>query len=415
MGLREWLIKALGRDAPPPEDELARPPSPLPEARDPEGSRSDPLDELRAMPPAEGSRKARELLAREADRALALAVLRWLREMATGTVELPASERMALAEFFDARGEWETAAIALRTLAGDLGPSALPARMRLGERAAADGDLDLARVWYERVLAVDLDHPGARERLERLRRPARVGEAGATLLAPEAGVGVGRYELVKELGRGGAGAVFLGRDGRLGRSVAVKLYHPQARADRGARLRGEAHVAAAVASPTVVRVHDLLEQVGAIVMEHAGGGSLRQRIARGTCDEAGARRWLVDLASALALAHQRGWVHRDVKPGNILLRSDGRAALTDFGLARRIGETVPAAEGTSAYVPPEVRGGGRVGPEVDVFAFGAVALELPRVAGWTSIIEGCVSPDPTRRPRDGAELLAEIRARSVTP
>jgi serine/threonine protein kinase len=196
--------------------------------------------------------------------------------------------------------------------------------------------------------------------------------------------------------------------------VALKIYHPQARADRHARLRGEAQVAAAVAAPTVVRVHDLFEEAGAIAMEHARGGSLRTRVARGQVSPAEAVGWLDDVARALAVTHARRWVHRDLKPGNVLLRADGRAALTDFGLARRVGVAAGAFEGTPGYIPPEAVDGAPADPVTDVFAFGALARELcPGPTGaLAALVTACLDRDPVRRPRDGAELVTRL-ARAV--
>ncbi|MEZ4405806.1 MAG: serine/threonine-protein kinase [Polyangiales bacterium] len=283
--------------------------------------------------------------------------------------------------------------------------------MRLGELAAQRGDAAGAARWFELVMGVDLEFPGARERRARYDRPVRAGDAGATLLAPDARAGVGRYALLRELGRGGAGAVFLASDARLDRQVALKLYHPQARADRGARLRGEAQVAAAVASAHVVRVHALHESLGAIVMEYFPGGSLRARITQGNVTAGEARRWAHEVALGLAHIHAAGWVHRDLKPGNVLLRADGRAVLTDFGLARAVGHASRAMEGTAGYVAPEAQGPSAASPSHDVYAFGVMARELglDRDGRLGPLVERCVSVDPSRRPRDGAELASLTR------
>ncbi|MFO0630478.1 MAG: serine/threonine-protein kinase [Polyangiales bacterium] len=237
----------------------------------------------------------------------------------------------------------------------------------------------------------------------------RAGVEGATLLAPDAQVGVGAYALLRELGRGGAGAVFLARDRRLEREVALKIYHPAARADRNARLRGEACVAVECASPEVVRVHDLHEEVGALVMEYASGGALRTRVTQGaTVDEA--RRWLTDLARALAATHRRGWAHRDVKPGNVLLRDDGRAVLTDFGLARRVGTPTPRARArprTSARGERRRRRGSSRG-RLRLQGAGA-RLRAERDGAMGALIAACLATDPAQRPADGDALLRAHR------
>jgi len=406
MSVRDWFRKLFRAD-PPPGDALLRdsePPEPPPPVR------RDPLDEVRRVDPAEGARRAIALLRDLDDRAASLALLRWLRELSEGEA-LPPAERLSVADFFSARGDGAAAARVLTALATQSGPEALSARVRLGDAAAYEGDAAGALRWYEAVLAVDLDHPGARERHARLARPARAGDAGATLLAPDAVTTFGRYALQRELGRGGAGAVFLATDTRLARPVAVKLYHPQARTDRGVRLRGEAQVAAAVRSPNIVRVYDLHPTIGAVVMEYAAGLSLRACIARGGYRRDEAEAWLLDIVGALAATHAAGWVHRDLKPGNVLLRADGRAVLTDFGLARRAGSEGPALEGTAGYVPPEAQHGGTVDPRADVFALGTLGLELLGAVGhpqWVAQLRACIQSDPHARPADGASLRAAL-------
>jgi serine/threonine-protein kinase len=416
MGLREIFRRIFGPDPIPFPEEgevdrrhpLEEPPRPKPEP--------SLLDELHGLPVPEGVRRVRRALdGAQLSRTASLALMRWLRDHAEHP-DLSAEARLDLADFFLARGDRESTERVLRALAAGPLADAPAAMIRLGDLAAESGDLTAALGWYESTLAIDLQYPGARERHARLKRPVRVGDAGATLLAPEASVAVGRFELLRELGRGGAGAVYLARDKRIGREVALKIYHPQARNDRNARLRGEAQVAAAVASPTVVRVYDLFEEAGAIAMEYAEGASLRARIARGKPSPAEALSWLEDVAHALAATHARQWVHRDLKPGNVLLRADGRAVLTDYGLARRIGVAASAFEGTPGYVPPEVSDGAPADPVVDVFAFGALMRELfPQATGAiASLTEECLARDPAHRPRDGSVLLqrlTHIRAR----
>lgn len=410
MGVRDF-IRSLFRRDPPPGYELVRdsepppappaPPAPRPEA--------DALAELNRLAPAAGVRRAMEALDRATSAALAMSLARWLRERALHP-ELQPEDRIALAEFFQRRGEVEMTEALLAQVAAGESPHAASALMRLGDLAAERGDVEGAALRYEEVLAIDLGYPGARERHQRTRRPARAGSEGATLIAPEASVGVGAYGLLRELGRGGAGAVFLARDTRLERSVALKIYHPAARVDRNARLRAEARVAAECAAPEVVRIHDLHEDVGALVMEYASGGALRTHAGRAPAADL-ARAWLADLARALAATHAKGWVHRDVKPGNVLLRADGRAVLTDFGLARRVGTPVPAREGTAAYLPPEASGPCVADPRADVYAFGVLARELgaSRDPALDALVARCLDPDPARRPEDGAALLAALR------
>ncbi len=363
----------------------------------------------RGLPPAEGIRQAMTLLAGASSRAEAMALLQWLREVGADDALQPAL-RMDIAEFFLSRAERDTAERVLLSVADGPLADAPTAMMSLGDLAARVGDSSGAARWYESALSIDLEFPAARERLARIRRPTRAGEAGATLIVPDARAGIAGFELVRELGRGSAGAVFQARDKVLGRTVAMKLYHPVARADRNARLRGEAQVASAVASPFVVRVYDLFEDVGGLVMEHASGQSLRQRAGHGRNLPGSVRRWLLDIARALARTHAAGWVHRDVKPGNVLVRADGRAVLTDFGLARRAGTVAPAVEGTAGYMAPELHAGGAIEPHADVYAFGALAAELsgPEDTVPEELIAMAMDPEPARRPADGGALVRVV-------
>jgi serine/threonine-protein kinase len=417
MGLRDLLQKLFGPDpypealhdsAPPPPDQDS--PAAVGGPRAPTAAEVDPLAWLRHASPSDGVARVLVKLPVETNRAAALSMLRWLRDHAEHP-DLLATQRVELADFFAARAEPETAARILLGVARGPLAEAPPAMMRLGDQAAQSGDTTRALGWYESVLALDLEYPGARERYNRLRKPVRAGDAGATLIAPEASVGMGRFELLRELGRGGAGAVYLARDKRLSRPVAFKIYHPQARSDRGARLRGEVQVAASIGSPNVVRVLDLFEELGALVMEYTSGGSLRMRIARSDTTPHETTGWLWDVARALAHTHAKGWVHRDLKPGNVLLRADGRAILTDYGLAQRVGQPTTAMEGTPGYLPPESSKLSTADPRMDVFAFGALIRDLVKspAPGLASLQRDCLAPAPTRRPANGDELVARLR------
>ncbi|MEI8256444.1 MAG: serine/threonine-protein kinase, partial [Deltaproteobacteria bacterium] len=316
------------------------------------------------------------------------------------------------ADFFAARNEPEPAARVLLPLCerGDAGAAA--ALVRLVDYAEERGDLGDACSLLEQILAIDLEYPGARGRLGRMRAPARAGGAGATLISPEsARLAGGRLRLVREIGRGGAGAVFLAHDARLERPVALKIYHPAKRGDRGARLRAEAQVASALASRHVVRVLDLFEDLGAVAMEFCEGGSLRTALSRRSATREERREWARGVAHALAVAHDKGWVHRDLKPGNVLLRSDDVPVLTDFGLARRIGTAVEPFEGTSGYVPPEAAVSIAADPRMDVFAFGALLRDvLGDDPEFAPLIAAASATDPALRPRDGAALLEAFTA-----
>jgi hypothetical protein len=207
---------------------------------------------------------------------------------------------------------------------------------------------------------------------------------GPELLALQQAV-AGRYSLVRELGRGGMGIVFLARDLALDRLVAIKLLPPTIGGSPPAReafLR-EARTAAALAHPHIVAIH-LVESRGDLtyfVMAYVEGETLGARIRRaGALPADDTMRVVQEVAWALAHAHANGIVHRDVKPDNVLLdRASGRAMVTDFGIARRDTHDrhdTPAdgaVRGTPQFVSPEVVQGGRGDARSDLYSLGVTA------------------------------------------
>lgn len=370
---------------------------------------------LRAMSPSQAIAQAVATLEATQDQAEAAALQEFLRRYADEPGLSP-DARIRLSDWYGSRDDSQLAARVLVPLVTEGNAAALPALVRLADLASQRGDSPEQVRIYDEILAIDVGFPGVRERLARLRAPAKAGEAGATLIAPEATrLGAGRFELVSELGRGGAGAVYVARDSKTQRVVALKLYHPGARGDRNGRLRSEAQLACANASRHVVRVYDLLEDIGAITMEHCANPTLRRMIARGEGGVGQRRAWARGVAHALAVTHSNGWVHRDLKPGNILQRGDGAAVLTDFGLAARIGDRVEPAEGTAGYTPPEARSTRVADPRADVFAFGALLRELSagRDPSLDSLADRCTAVDPAARPRDGGSLLSALDSMSA--
>lgn len=416
MGLRDWLRRITSsRERPidaPAEPDAPPTVSPAHAAPRPKAGGAEVAERLRAMPPGDAVRRAVASLRGEIDPVAATGLVRMLREL-SARADLDDDAGLLLAEYFQGRGEADVSARVLEASARRTGDGALRARLGLADLCIERGDRDAAARWLEELVACDLSFQGARERLRRLGEGARPGDAGATLLAPDARAGIGRYVLLKELGRGGAGAVFLARDERLGREVAVKLHHGgSGREARRARMRAEAEVAEAIRSARVVRLFDVRPEQGALVMEHCAGGSLRQAIARGPVAPERARGWIRDVALGLARCHEAGWVHRDLKPGNVLLRADGRAVVSDLGLARRVGERADAVEGTPGFTAPEARAGEVIAPGSDVYSFGALGVALglgenPRVA---SLFQRCLSPDPADRLADGRSLVGALAA-----
>ena len=209
-------------------------------------------------------------------------------------------------------------------------------------------------------------------------RPDRRPVTGPALLHPGA-VLRGRYEIVREIGRGGHSIVYRARDRDVGGDVAVKLLVPPPAGAHLARerLRREVQAVRGLSHPNIVSVYDLLDEDpwSFIVMEHVAGGDLQQRVrARGPLAADDAVRTGRDVAAALAAAHRAGILHRDVKPQNILLDSDGRARLTDFGSARLDGQLgitgTGGLAGTAVYAAPEVLAGRRGDARADLYGLG---------------------------------------------
>ena len=201
---------------------------------------------------------------------------------------------------------------------------------------------------------------------------------------------IGRYRIESELGRGGMGIVYRAIDPELDRAVAVKLIllPPDAsehvRQELDVRFRREAKAAARIRHPGVVAIHDVGSTASGLflVMELVEGESLAKRLERGAFPS---RAQALDLAEraadALAAAHRAGVVHRDVKPANILLSSDGRVLLTDFGVARSLDEVSELTRtgmvvGSPAYMAPEQLQGAPVDGRADLFSLGVVLYEL---------------------------------------
>ena len=195
------------------------------------------------------------------------------------------------------------------------------------------------------------------------------------------------YEVIRELGRGGMGIVYLARQVALDRPVALKMILAGSHAgpQELARFRAEAEAIAQLRHPNIVQVHE----VGTVAdrpyftLEFCEGGSLHQKLAGSPVEPAGAARIAEAVARGVHAAHEKGIVHRDLKPQNVLLSADGVPKVTDFGLAKRAGSGSDltqsgAVMGTPSYMAPEQAAGRgkEVGPAADVYALGAVLYEL---------------------------------------
>jgi serine/threonine protein kinase len=180
------------------------------------------------------------------------------------------------------------------------------------------------------------------------------------------------------------GEVWRADDLLLGRTVAVKVLLPNLSGDPGfaERFRTEARAMAALSDPSIVEVYDYgqADGIAYLVMPFIKGESLHELLNRaGPLPPREAMTIVAQAANALQLAHQSGIVHRDVKPGNLLLRPDGRLVLTDFGIARIVESNqvtgADVAIGTAAYLAPEQTSGSRVAPATDIYSLGVVAYE----------------------------------------
>ena len=261
--------------------------------------------------------------------------------------------------------------------------------------------------------------------------------------------GAPRFQLVRRLGSGGFGRVWLANDARLGHPVALKAAHaPDAETEQ--RIHREARALAAVRHPHCVRIHDLLPATSdpglselegmVIVMEYVEGSSLGELVrSRGVLDDLAAARVWAGVAGALDAAHTRGVMHRDVKPGNVVVDPGGLAHLIDFGIARKTGDATMTIAGfvlgTPDFLAPEVACGERATPASDAWqlaatisyaltghpprgghpdavsglraaATGAKLSHLPKRSAHLALLRAALDNDARRRP----PLLAVQRA-----
>lgn len=245
-------------------------------------------------------------------------------------------------------------------------------------------------------------------------------------MAYESGDRIGPYEVLSLLGAGGMGEVYKGRDTRLNRLVALKTLPAEKIADpeRKQRLLVEAQAASRLNHPGIVTIYEISEANGAcfIAMEYVDGLTLEQVNARQPLSMKSAMKYAAQIADALAAAHSSGIIHRDLKPANIIITRDDRAKLLDFGLAKLVESSGPAAEadtatlrtipgtvmGTAAYMSPEQAEGRELDARSDIFSFGLILYEMLagqrafRSDSWLSTLAAIL--------REEARPLRDLRA-----
>jgi hypothetical protein len=296
------------------------------------------------------------------------------------------------------------------------------------------------------------------------RLPLDDGQPAAPVLKP--GDRIGGFDVIDALGSGGMGEVYRARDQKLGREVALKLL-PRAFADdpqRLARFERESRILASLSHPNIAAIHSIEQLNGMLllVLELVEGPTLADRLANGALAPDDATRISTQLASALEAAHNRGVVHRDVKPANIKVSASGVIKLLDFGLAKedpyanrplpdtshgRLDHTTDGLIlGTCAYMSPEQARGKPVDKRTDIWAFGCVLYEmltghrafsgatatdtmvavLERPPDWSrlpastpavvrSVLRRCLEKDPGRRFHDIADVRIEIEEAASPP
>ncbi len=247
---------------------------------------------------------------------------------------------------------------------------------------------------------------------------------------------MGRFELLREIGRGAFGVVYEARDRELGRSVAFKAVRAGGQSSQRDELLAEAEAAAKLSHPNIVHLYDYgrCEHGPYLILELLRGETLDERLRRGPLPLREALRVAVEVSRGVAHAHRQGVVHRDLKPGNVFLCDDGQVKVLDFGLALVFGRA-GLAGGTPAYMAPE-QARGEIGDErSDVYALGAMLVEVltgrlpydpkgergvppggaaPGIPGTPSalgrILDRMLAREAGERPASGQEALEALAA-----
>ncbi len=240
------------------------------------------------------------------------------------------------------------------------------------------------------------------------------------------GARIGRFELIREIGRGGFGSVWEARDSELKRRVAFKAIRSSSPATADERALAEAETAAHLSHANIVTLFDVgrCAQGPYLVMELLQGEPLSRRLAREAIGPREALRIATEIARGLAHAHARGVVHRDLTPGNVFLCDGGEVKLLDLGIAQVLGRTGPGG-GTPGYMSPERVRGQPEDARSDLYSLGVIVQrmhsgngpgrkrgarlpEVPGLPGLPALVARLLTEDPGGRPASGAEVLAAL-------
>jgi serine/threonine protein kinase/cytochrome c-type biogenesis protein CcmH/NrfG len=232
---------------------------------------------------------------------------------------------------------------------------------------------------------------------------------------------ISHYRVLSKLGEGGMGMVYKAEDTTLHRLVALKFF----RAEDRERIQREGQTAAALNHPNICSVYEVDETNSFLAMEFVDGGTLRQRMDDRPLPPADARAIAIQVAEGLQAAHERGVVHRDIKPGNIMIASNGKVKITDFGLAHFVDRTRLTidgkASGTPAYMAPEQMRGEAVDRRADIWAFGVLLHEMltgrvpaagiidPLAPMFDRIVRKSLAADANTRYQHIDDLLVDLR------
>ncbi len=245
------------------------------------------------------------------------------------------------------------------------------------------------------------------------------------------GAGIGPYEIIRRLGSGGMGDIYLAEDTRLGRKVALKALpaHFTKDPERVRRFQLEARAASALSHPNIITIYEIgqLDHLHYIVFEFIDGQTLRQHIATAPLTIAESLHIASSVSAALLAAHEAGIVHRDIKPENVMMRADGFVKVLDFGLAKLTERKVAVSEattlfqtepgmvmGTAPYLSPEQARGQSIDPRADIWSLGAVLYEMvagrPPFEGPTNsdVLVAILGQEPVPLPRYRPEVPTEL-------